>query len=168
MLESKKEENSPQKRPPRWKIKVAKVRRVFETIRTRNPKLFDGIAVALQVVWTLATTFWSSAISNNTVLTAAITLITCGALCFAQWVLLTNRREREIIEEQEKSKTQLLELKAYLYQGWRYGVEPRLAANKDRAGQLHLPPWSGLHDTGRQKERRDGTAGAVCAQRRCL
>ena len=40
MLESKKEENSPQKRPPRWKIKVAKVRRVFETIRTRNPKLF--------------------------------------------------------------------------------------------------------------------------------
>lgn len=41
MLESKKEENSPQKRPPRWKIKVAKVRRVFETIRTRNPKLFD-------------------------------------------------------------------------------------------------------------------------------
>lgn len=113
MLESKKEENSPQKRPPCWKIKVAKVRRVFETIRTRNPKLFDGIAVALQVVWTLATTFWSSAISNNTVLTAAITLITCGALCFAQWVLLTNRREREIIEEQEKSKTQLLELKAY-------------------------------------------------------
>lgn len=92
---------------------MAKVRRVFETIRTRNPKLFDGIAVALQVVWTLATTFWSSAISNNTVLTAAITLITCGALCFAQWVLLTNRREREIIEEQEKSKTQLLELKAY-------------------------------------------------------
>ena len=54
MLESKKEENSPQKRPPRWKIKVAKVRRVFETIRTRNPKLFDGIAVALQVVWTLS------------------------------------------------------------------------------------------------------------------
>ena len=47
-------------------------------------------------------------------------------------------------------------------------VEPRLAANKDRTGQLHLPPWSGLHDTGRQKERRDGTAGAVCAQRRCL
>ena len=56
----------------------------------------------------------------------------------------------------------------YLYQGWRYGVEPRLAANKDRTGQLHLPPWSGLHDTGGQKERRDGTAGAVCAQRRCL
>ena len=37
-----------------------------------------------------------------------------------------------------------------------------------RTGQLHLPPWSGLHDTGGQKERRDGTAGAVCAQRRCL
>ena len=45
---------------------------------------------------------------------------------------------------------------------------PRLAANKNRTGQLHLPPWSGLHDTGGQKERCDGTAGAVCAQRRCL
>ena len=32
----------------------------------------------------------------------------------------------------------------------------------------HIYIKSGLHDTGRQKERRDGTAGAVCAQRRCL
>lgn len=88
MLESKKEENSPQKRPPRWKIKVAKVRRVFETIRTRNPKLFDGIAVALQVVWTLATTFWSSAISNNTVLTAAITYQTTAFVADALYSLI--------------------------------------------------------------------------------
>ena len=62
----------------------------------------------------------------------------------------------------------LRRLTRYRYNSSPLDMEPRLAANKDRTGQLHLPPWSGLHDTGGQKERRDGTAGTVCAQRRCL
>ena len=46
--------------------------------------------------------------------------------------------------------------------------EPRLAAHQDRAGQLHLPPWSGLHHPRRQEERHQRCAGAVRAKRRCL
>lgn len=62
-------------------------------------------------MWTLANTFWNSAILNNAVLTACITLATCGVLCLSQWVLLTNRREREVAEQKRLSECEIAKQK---------------------------------------------------------
>ena len=47
---------------------------------------------------------------------------------------------------------------------WNPGWQP----TKTPAGQLQLPPRSGLHHSGGQKGRRDRPAGAVRPQGRCL
>lgn len=102
------EENNNQQKP-HWETNLTKIRNDLENIRTRNPKFFDAAATIIQVMWTLATTFWNSAILNNAVLTACITLATCGVLCLSQWVLLTNRREREVAEQKRLSEHQATE-----------------------------------------------------------
>ena len=104
------EENNNQQKP-HWKTILTKIRNDLENIRTRNPKFFDAAATIIQVMWTLANTFWNSAILNNAVLTACITLATCGVLCLSQWVLLTNRREREVAEQKSLVNAKLLSKK---------------------------------------------------------
>lgn len=104
------EENNNQQKP-HWKTYLTKIRNDLENIRTRNPKFFDAAATIIQVMWTLANTFWNSAILNNAVLTACITLATCGVLCLSQWVLLTNRREREVAEQKRLSECEIAEQK---------------------------------------------------------
>ena len=104
------EENNNQQKP-HWKTYLTKIRNDLENIRTRNPKFFDAAATIIQVMWTLANTFWNSAILNNAVLTACITLATCGVLCLSQWVLLTNRREREVAEQKRLSECEIAKQK---------------------------------------------------------
>ena len=101
-----KEDNQTPKRPALWRRILAKMRHVFEQIRSKNPKLFDGIAITIQAVWTIFTTFWVSALSKSTIAAAIVTLMTFGMLYLAQWALLTNRREREVAEEKKIAKVQ--------------------------------------------------------------
>ena len=55
-----------------------------------------------------------------------------------------------------------------LFKFKRGDTEYGLAAHQDPAGQLQLPPWSGLHHSGGQKGRCDRPAGAVRPQGGCL
>lgn len=102
--------NQTPKRPVLWRRVLAKTRHIFEQIRSKNPHLFDGISNGIQVLWLLISTFWT-AVSKSTVLVALGTCLTAVVLYLAQWVLLTNRREREVAEEKKSAKVKLDNLK---------------------------------------------------------
>ena len=53
-----------------------------------------------------------------------------------------------------------------LHQGWRHGLEPRLEARQNGAGQLFLPPRHGLHHHHRSEERSDRQPALFCADGR--
>ena len=102
--------NQTPKRPVLWRRVLSKTRHIFEQIRSKNPHLFDGISNGIQVLWLLISTFWT-AVSKSTVLVALGTCLTAVVLYLAQWVLLTNRREREVAEEKKSAKVKLDNLK---------------------------------------------------------
>lgn len=103
------ENNRTPTKPVLWRKALARTRHIFEQIRSKNPHLFDGMANGIQVLWLLISTFWT-AVSKSTVLVALGTCLTAVVLYLAQWVLLTNRREREIAKEKEINQTQLNDL----------------------------------------------------------
>lgn len=83
------------------RIRLKEFRKRIEIKRKKNPRLFDGSAKFLQVVWFLLSTFWPTVIDNMWV-AGIFTCVTSGALYLSQWVLLTNKRERTVRNIQEE------------------------------------------------------------------
>lgn len=83
---------------------VTIIRRFVERIQTKNPRLFNGISIVLEIAWFCFATFFSS-LASSLWLTGIIASASFGTLYFYQWILLTNKQEqttREIVQEMEK------------------------------------------------------------------